>query len=374
MKVVEELLSKRWIIKRDNENNYYQVKDEAKEMRRFFQDKFGYNLIINQHLIKLEKIPGKTEPWMGITDFLSIEEYQMFCFVLMYLEDKESEEQFILSSLTEYIQTQVEEENFSWTNFSTRKQLIRVIHYCLDKGIIKKTDGDEERFSRDESAEVLYENIGVSRYFMRNFARDLMEFTKPADFKQSEWIEMDEDRGIIRRQRVYRRLLLSPGIYRQEGDDEDFDYIRNYRNQISNDFQNIAPYSLHLHYGSAFMVLEAEAQFGKLFPSNNGISDLILVIHQYLNQCSFEKDACEVVKMTHKECKNIVNKAIKENFIYLSKTNQAKGYEILTKDSITLLIVFGFIKEEGEDMLIYPLVRKIEGRYRGEQGYDDGNK
>lgn len=374
MKVIEELLSKRWIVKKENESNYYQVKDEAVKMRRFFQDKFGYNLIMNQHLIKLEKIPGKTEPWMGITDFLSIEEYQMFCFILMFLEDKESEEQFILSSLTEYIQTQFEDPNFKWTNFATRKQLIRVIHYCLDKGIINKTDGDEDNFSKDENAEVLYENTGISRYFMRTFARDLMEFTKPEDFKQSEWIEMNEDRGIIRRQRVYRRLLLSPGVYRQEDNDEDFDYIRNYRNQILHDFQTIAPYSLHLHYSSAYMVLEPEAQFGKQFPITNGMGDLLLLVNYYLNNQFLEMDEYERIFMEYDAFKQVVVKAIEENMKYISKTNQAKGSQLLATEVIFMYLMCGFINITEDTVCIYPIIKKLEGKYKEVQENDDGNK
>ena len=60
----------------------------------------------------------------------------------------------------------------------------------------------------DEAGEVLYENTGASRYFMKSFSKDIMEYTKPEDFRESDWFEVDEDRGFARRHRVYKRLIL----------------------------------------------------------------------------------------------------------------------------------------------------------------------
>ncbi|MDE6312115.1 MAG: TIGR02678 family protein [Lachnospiraceae bacterium] len=57
-------------------------------------------------------------------------------------------------------------------------------------------------------------------------------------FFQSDWLDMNEERGRIRRQRVYRKLLLSLGVYREKDMDEDFAYIKNYRSAIENDMES----------------------------------------------------------------------------------------------------------------------------------------
>ena len=44
---------------------------------------------------------------------------------------------------------------------------------CGQKRLIKVTDGDGEGFLRNEQQEVLYENSGISRYFVRNFMQEL---------------------------------------------------------------------------------------------------------------------------------------------------------------------------------------------------------
>ena len=67
----------------------------------------------------------------------------------------------------------------------------------------------------DEGGEVLYENTGASRYFMKSFSKDIMEYTKPEDFQESDWFEVDEDRGFARRHRVYKRLIFHELFFRK---------------------------------------------------------------------------------------------------------------------------------------------------------------
>lgn len=66
---------------------------------------------------------------------------------------------------------------------------------------------------------------------MKNFTQDIMGYHSPEDFEKEEWIDVNEDRG-VRRQRVYRRLLMSMGMYKDSDSEEDFAYVRNYRNMI----------------------------------------------------------------------------------------------------------------------------------------------
>ena len=75
---------------------------------------------------------------MGIKDFKDKKEYIFFILVLMFLEDKNKEEQFILSNITEYIEHNYASEKIEWTVFKNRKSLITVLKLCLDLGLIKK--------------------------------------------------------------------------------------------------------------------------------------------------------------------------------------------------------------------------------------------
>lgn len=282
MNVFEVLLSKRWILKDRDKDLYYKVKDQVGNVKRFFTEKLGYQVIITPNLIKLEKLPAVPSPWMGIDEFNEKIQYIFLCLILMFLEDKEAGEQFILSELTEYIQAKYEEEPIDWTLYQYRRHLVRSIKYCLNQGMIKIDDGTQESFMSDYEREVLYEDMGISRYFMRQFTQDILEYHNIADLVAGDWIDVDEDRGIIRRQRVYRKLLFSLGVYKEGEDDEDFAYIKNYRNLIAGELNEFIPCELHVHKTSAYLILGEEYRMGRAFPSQSTVSDIILLCNHMI--------------------------------------------------------------------------------------------
>lgn len=284
MNALEILLGRRWILKSRDRELYYQVKDQLGAVKRFLTEKLGYQVIVNPYLIKAEKMPAKPENWMGILEFHHKIEYVFFCIVLMFLEEKEAEEQFVLSELTEYIQGQYREEQVDWTIYSFRRHLIKVLKYCVSCGILNVDDGNEESFAGDDSSEVLYENTGVSRYFMKNFTQDIMGFSSPEDFQKEEWIGVDEDRGIVRRQRVYRRLLMTMGMYRDPETEEDFAYVKNFRNMIQGELSEFLDCELHVHRSGAFLILGEDCRMGRCFPEENTLSDIVLLVNSLIGE------------------------------------------------------------------------------------------
>ena len=103
MKELEILLSRRWVLKAEDKDLYYRIRDAIGEVRKFVSDKLGCQVTENALLVKLEKIPVIPQTFMGIQQFSSREEYAFLCILLMFLEDKVPGDQFILSQLTEYI-------------------------------------------------------------------------------------------------------------------------------------------------------------------------------------------------------------------------------------------------------------------------------
>lgn len=286
MNVLEILLNRRWILKSRDRELYYQVKEKlaSGEEKKFLREKLGYQVIVNPYLIKVEKMPAVPENWMGILDFKEPVEYVFFCLVLMFLEEKEAEEQFVLSELTEYVQSQYEGEQIDWTVYRYRRHMIKVMKYCTACGFLNIDDGSEEGFARDYTGEVLYENTGASRYFMKNFTQDIMGYHSPEDFEKEEWIDVNEDRGIVRRQRVYRRLLMSMGMYKDSDSEEDFAYVRNYRNMIQGELSELFDCELQVHRNSAFLILNENSHLGRCFPEENTLSDIVLLFNRILQE------------------------------------------------------------------------------------------
>ena len=55
MKELEVLLNKRWVLKAQEKELYYKVRDSLGEIRHFASDKLGCQVIENSLLVKLEK-------------------------------------------------------------------------------------------------------------------------------------------------------------------------------------------------------------------------------------------------------------------------------------------------------------------------------
>ena len=104
-------LLENYIILKDNDKElYYDIKDNINDYMNMIKEYLSYKLIIKDNFIKLEKVPANPQGFMGIKEFDSIKEYVFFMILLIFLEDKNNEEQFILSNLTEYIKQNYSEE------------------------------------------------------------------------------------------------------------------------------------------------------------------------------------------------------------------------------------------------------------------------
>ena len=277
MEEVLLLLENYWILRDQDPENYYRIKDKEQELRAFFREKLGYTLILNPHLVRVTKIPGEIQPWMGIRAFLTLLDYSFLFLTLSFLEDKGAEDQFVLSELTEYLVTLYPgDEEIDWTLYQHRRALVRVLQYAREMGLLKVNDGSEQSFSDNAQAEILYESTGLSRYFLPSFSTDITTLREAESFLNQEWGELAEDRGVIRRHRVYRRLVLSPMVYSRGSDDSDFQYIRNYRNILERDFAHWLKGDLHLHRFGALVILNEGRLSPKTFPEGNNLADLAL--------------------------------------------------------------------------------------------------
>ena len=138
MNALEILLGRRWILKSRDRELYYQMRDEIGKWKKFLTEKLGYQVIANAYLVKVEKLPARAERWMGIQEFTSPMEYAFFCLILMFLEDKEAQEQY-------------KREQIDWTVYHYRRHLIKVLKFCVAEGILNVNDGSEEGFAKSDS-------------------------------------------------------------------------------------------------------------------------------------------------------------------------------------------------------------------------------
>lgn len=367
MKPLEILLSKRWILKDREKELYYQLKDEIGKSRDFLTEKLGYQAIITPNLIKLEKIPAYAQNWMGIQDFSARLEYIFLCMILMFLEDRDAGEQFVLSMLTEYIQANIKEEQIDWTIYSYRRHLVKVMKYCVKIGILQIDDGSEDSFMKSDEGEVLYQNTGASRYFMKNFSRDISDYQSQEDFLKEEWIGMNEDRGIIRRQRVYRSLLMSPGIYLNDDTEEDFAYVRHYRGMIEEELNRFFDCELQVHKTSAFLIMGEDSNLGRSFPEENTLSDIVLLwcnlFRQKIADGSVEVPAGEDIVISMQQFLMISEECKRQYGSGWIKTYREMTMGEFCKKLKEYMIFMEMIMEKYDQIIVYPIVGKVAGCY-----------
>lgn len=370
MKALEKLIENYWILKDEDKDLYYNIKDSLPEYKDFLNEKLGYYVIVNPSLIKLEKLPGKAEPWMGIRDFDSTMEYGFLCLLLMFLEDMEKEDQFVLSGITEFIQGNYPEgEKIDWTLYKHRRSLIKTLRFAAAIGLIKVNDGDEQSFANDENTEILYESTGASRYFVRNFTSSILNYSSYRDLEKNDLEDINIERGILRRHRVYRRLLMSPIVYNEGPDDADYAYIKNFRNVIENDFEKNLGLPLHAHRNGAMLVLPESHSFSDVFPNNKTISDIVLqmnmLIRDYIerNLVTLEKNDSSTLSVVDFE--GIVIKLKEENSKGWSKEYREMAIDKLCLDIINFMEDFNMAEaiNGGREIRLLPLCGKLVGAY-----------
>ena len=370
MKELDILLENYWIIKDQNKELYYKMRDLIPKLRSFLSEKLGYQIVITPEIIKLEKIPGKSEDWMGIETFQDKIEYSFLCILLMFLEDKGKEEQFLLSELTEYIEGVFPgEEKVDWTLYRHRRYLIKVLRFALDIGMIKLNDGDEQGFASSQDSEALYENVGISKYFLRNFVGNLLEYNSLKDLEDDEWLDMDQDKGLIRRNRVYRRIIMSPAVYNEGADDPDYLYIKNYRNMISKDIEKYLKSDFHVHKNGAFLILNSDKNYKESFPENKTISDIVLqmnsIIIDRVKDGSIEKREDDIITISIHFFENMVEELRDKYSSGWSKEYREMKLEKLCKELVEYMKNYSFIEinHSYNELRIMPLSGKIIGKY-----------
>ena len=217
---------------------------------------------------------------MGIQEFTEIRDYCILCVVLMFLEDREEEEQFLLSELIVYVETQLKAfMQIDWTSFTQRKSLVRVLQYLEKLHVLRVYEGSSEAFGQEAGREVLYENTGYSKYFATSFPRDISGYESWQDFEKADFEELSTERGQGRVHRVYRQLVACPAFYWEENDDADALYLKNQRQWVSRYLGE----NLDIHKNAAFWMLEEDA-FGAVHPRDAMLPEAVLLFCGYIQE------------------------------------------------------------------------------------------
>ncbi len=368
MEAVKALIENGWIDKKRDKELYMRVRRELPNCQKFFREQLGWTIINNEQILKVEKIPAHAESYMGITDFTESRDYCLFCAVLAFLEDKEEQEQFLLSELVDVLEMQLKGVmDVDWTSFTQRKSLVRVLQFCENIRLIESYEGSSNNIGSSIRQEVLYENTGLSRYMAVNFTYSIADFNSWEDFEKRQIEDGETDRGHYRVNRVYRQMTAAPVLYWSEPDNPDSIYLKNQRQWIQKNFSQYLGGQLHIHKNAAFLVMEEEQCFGEKHPREAMLSELVLLLCRFLR----EKAKTGVWERRQDECIVISKKEFQTELYHCRdryRSAWSKEYRDM-EDTKLLRAVVSYMKtwmmlgERDEEIIIYPAAGKIIGNY-----------
>ncbi len=368
MNDARSLFENYWINKATDRELYNRTKRELAKSSRFIREQLGWKLINNERILKIEKIPAYAQVFMGISEFADIRDYCILCSLLIFLEDKEDSEQFLLSEMVDMIEVRLKEfMEVDWTKFVQRKSLIRALQFAEKKGILDVYEGSSDSLSGGIGHEILYENTGLSRYFATTFNYDIAKFESYRDFETVQLQEVETDRGHYRINRVYRQLAVAPAMYWTENDDQDSIYVKNQRQWVQKYMDDNLGGHLHLHKNAAFFVMEEDDCYGERHPKDAMLAELILLIckeiRDKVGEGVFRKEQDECIKLKREQLKSLIHSCKEKYGSAWSKEYREMEPDRLVEQATSYMENWMLLSRNGDDVTIHPAAGKIIGQY-----------
>ena len=359
------LLDRFWITREEDPELYFAVKRAIPSYRRLISDLLGWNLIVNSSVIKLEKVPPRAQPWMGISQFQEPLDYCLLCALLLFLADLDNGAPFLLSTLTQALESFLSEiKPVDWTQFIHRKALVRVLQYAQETGLIAVYDGSSAGFSSNQDQEVLYENTGLSRHFPVHFGRDILCCRSIADFEAFSWTGNDTD---CRRHRAYQQLTLSPGLYWTDGDSEDYEYVKNQRRLMGSSLDSVLEGKLQVHRNGAFFLLSEGDRCGAVHPGSRAMSDAALLLCGQLREeirlGTYPRQGDDTVVLSHRDFRQEVQRCRERWGNGWGAQMRAMSLDRVVQEMTAYMAGWMLLEDTGEDILLLPAVGKLVGKY-----------
>lgn len=370
-----ELLNRFWVTKEANKELYFSLRRAVPEYRKFAREQLGWNLIVDEKVIKLEKVPSKAAPWMGIEGFTEELGYCLLCALLLFLADLDDGEQFLLSALTGALETFLREiRPVDWTRFPHRKSLVRVLQHAQEIGLLLVFDGDSGGFGSDQEQEVLYENTGLSRHFPVHFGQDILSCRAVEDFEGLEGT--DAERGWQRVRRIYRQLVLSPGLYWSEENSSDYEYIKNQRRRVGRTLEEVLGGDLQVNKNGAFLLFEQNDRTLLTYPEGKAITDAALLLCACLREQIaagiYPRSGDDLVRISCREFLHEVERCRSRYGGGWGKALRDLSLDRLCEELTGYMSAWSLLEEQGDSLLLYPAVGKWTGAYPAD--YQEKNR
>lgn len=278
---VHALLNRPWILKEEDQDLYFSIKDHYEELRDWFMDQAGFPLIVTRSLAKLERTPVVPQAWMGFEEFREVRDYVFFAYALWYLEGKTEMDQFLLSDIVEEVRDQMAIGGLEadWRHYHHRLSMARALKKLSALGVLILVDGDESDWAQNEDRNALYECSPHSRYVLRRFPQDLTAYSKMEELADPIlYADTPDGQNMRKRHRVYRRFLLEPVVLDRHWEPDLLPYVLTQRRSVMDHMQRMLGFEgRRYREGLLFFHPELTGE-AELFPTLSGASDLVMLV------------------------------------------------------------------------------------------------
>ena len=364
-----DLLYNFWIVKDSNEEIYYKIKYNQNKIKDFVSKNLGSNLIIHNRFIKLEKIPSYLVASEGINTFNNVEDYIFLALILLYLEDKARGDLFVLTDLIDYVKNTsitLELNHIpDWSLKKDRKGIDAAINFLVNLSAIKVKDRDKVSFVDNRESQALYEVTGISNYIMRLFDTSITDITDINDFLKLEFQNQDEEKGDVRRYKVFRNMLYLPSTSTKSITSSEIDYIKKNRNYIKNEISSKLDMEVEITNNLTLLYDDTSSTMKDNFPNNKKITEIVLMVNKEIlddiknGKIILDNYECASVDISY--LKMIIKRIKNEKIPYIGKTLEKETFDMFYKEVVNYMCMYNFISIDGDLVTINPTISRMVG-------------
>lgn len=369
------LLNRPWIAKEHDPQLYYWIKEKQSELKQWFMDFTGYSLFVNAKLAKLDKAPVVAYPWMGFHEFREPLDYALFTYALWFLESKLEQEQFLLTGLVKEIREYMSEQGMEvdWKNYFHRLSMARALKKLKSMGVVQAVDGQESRWalSETDTSDVLYECTSYSRYVLRNFPRNLTEYTKIEQLCETlDYGLQQEEQNRRRKHHLYRRYLLEPVVHDHVWQEESF-YFHSQRKNILAQIKSMFGWEGSRYCEGLLFFETGLTSDSEIFPTLSAITDISILVcgairMEIVNaESSIRTERDGTIYLTKGEIERVLNQLQSDYKKYWTSEYSKMRSPELAEEVCDHLVEWGFGEWGQEGMFV---LYAVSGRWTAQYG------
>lgn len=377
---VHALLNRPWVLKEEDKELYFSIKDQYEELRDWFMEYAGFPLIVTRSMAKLERVPALPQPWMGFEEFREIKDYVFFTYALWYLEGKTEMDQFLLTDIVEEVREQMAIAGLAadWKVYHHRQSMARALKKLASLGVLIAVDGDESGWAHNGDKNALYECSPHAQYVLRRFPQDLAAYSRVEELTDPiQYAKTPDGDNIRRRHRVYRRFLLEPAVPDRRWDADLLPYVLTQRRSIIDNLNRMLGWEGRRYREGLLFFHPGLTSEAALFPTLAGVSDLALLLAGELRrQLNLEGsglyvEADGLIRLERSEIEGVLLRLQEHHQAYWSKEFREMSSSQLAEMCMLHLVEWQLGEwEDANHFLVSPVVARWNAEY-GNAEFED---